>query len=242
MLARQHASSTPRTSAAHILLPHPGLSAGRPQDSCTSCRFERPHRPDQLQAHLPRWPAISTRCASPSRAPPVRTDGLWRHTCFEAFIGQAGGRDYWEYNFSPSGAWAAYHFSGYREGMAPLLKGARARRSRVDATARVVRAVGGTSICPGWRARRASGLRLGVAAVIEDRARVLSYWALKHPAGETRFPPRRRLRGRARLTALALLQGVLRDPVRHRPPVRRQSSCCASWKAGASRCSRIPPR
>ena len=60
----------------------------------------------------------------PELRPPVHTDGLWRQTCFEAFTGAATSTEYCEYNFSPSGAWAAYHFSAYREGMAPLLKGA----------------------------------------------------------------------------------------------------------------------
>jgi hypothetical protein len=31
------------------------------------------------------------------------------------------------------------------------------------------------------------GLRLGLAAVVEDKARVLSYWALKHPAEKPDF-------------------------------------------------------
>jgi hypothetical protein len=40
-----------------------------------------------------------------------------------------------------------------------------------------------------WPAKSAAGvgLRLGLAAVIEDRARVLSYWALKHPSGKPDF-------------------------------------------------------
>ena len=32
-----------------------------------------------------------------------------------------------------------------------------------------------------------AGLRLGLAAIIEDKARVLSYWALKHPAEKPDF-------------------------------------------------------
>ena len=48
----------------------------------------------------------------------VRTDELWRTTCFEAFVRTDGG--YVEYNLSPSGAWAAYRFDGYREGMRGL--------------------------------------------------------------------------------------------------------------------------
>jgi hypothetical protein len=31
------------------------------------------------------------------------------------------------------------------------------------------------------------GLRLGLASVIEDKARVLSYWSLKHPAEKPDF-------------------------------------------------------
>ncbi len=54
------------------------------------------------------------------RLPPVaaaaRTDELWRHTCFEAFV-RTSGAPYYEFNFAPSTQWAAYRFSGYRSGM-----------------------------------------------------------------------------------------------------------------------------
>ena len=46
-----------------------------------------------------------------------RADGLWQHTCFEAFIRPAGGAAYREFNFAPSTQWAAYGFSSTREGM-----------------------------------------------------------------------------------------------------------------------------
>jgi hypothetical protein len=46
-------------------------------------------------------------------------DGLWEHTCFEAFIAVPGVPGYYEFNFSPALAWAAYRFSDYRDGMAP---------------------------------------------------------------------------------------------------------------------------
>jgi len=117
---------------------------------------------------------------------PVRTDELWRHTCFEAFIGHSAASDYWEYNFSPSGAWAAYHFSAYREGMAPLLKGAPPELVRSTGGETVELAV---SLDLSWLTKSFAGrgLRLGLAAVIEDNAQVLSYWALKHPAEKPDF-------------------------------------------------------
>ena len=44
-----------------------------------------------------------------------RTDMLWEHTCFEAFIAAEGETAYREFNFSPSGQWAAYAFSDDRQ-------------------------------------------------------------------------------------------------------------------------------
>ncbi len=56
------------------------------------------------------------------RIPPQRggspVDGLWRHTCFEAFIGLPETGPYYEFNFSPAGDWAAYRFGAYRESAA----------------------------------------------------------------------------------------------------------------------------
>jgi hypothetical protein len=122
----------------------------------------------------------------PMPAEPARTDGLWRHTCFEVFIAAADSPEYWEFNFSPSGAWAVYHFGAYRAGMEPV----------VEATAPVITQEAGAgeftlvvTLDLGWlpRAFAGSGLRLGLTAVIEDRAQGLSYWALKHGAEKPDF-------------------------------------------------------
>src|SRR6185437_8564676 len=53
----------------------------------------------------------------PRAATSGRSDELWRHTCFEAFVGAALDAGYYELNFSPSKQWAAYWFNGYRIGM-----------------------------------------------------------------------------------------------------------------------------
>jgi hypothetical protein len=103
-------------------------------------------------------------------------DGLWRHTCFEAFIaGHAPA--YREFNFSPSGQWAAYAFSGYRErtpwtiGQAPAIEVSRTP-DLLALTARI-----SSADLP------AGCLLLGLAAVVESTDGSLSYWALHH-AGE----------------------------------------------------------
>jgi hypothetical protein len=114
--------------------------------------------------------------------PPQRArfvDGLWRHTCCEIFIAPKGGTLYREFNFSPSGEWAAYEFQRYREG-APLVDAGldpriavRRGDERLELEARVP--------------FPAQACSIALAAVIEDKAGALSYWALKHPPGKPDF-------------------------------------------------------
>jgi len=56
----------------------------------------------------------------PAPVAPARADGLWQRTCFELFLRRPGHAGYWEFNFSPSGEWAAYRFDDYRAGMDQL--------------------------------------------------------------------------------------------------------------------------
>ena len=42
-------------------------------------------------------------------------DGLWQHTCCEVFLTREGHSHYREFNFSPSGQWAAYAFADTRQ-------------------------------------------------------------------------------------------------------------------------------
>jgi len=143
-----------------------------------------------------------TRVRLPEPAVPRRVDGLWRHTCFEAFIApergtaiaadrtQAAtrpGGPYVELNFSPSGEWAGYAFDSYRSGMCPLedLPAPVITLDRDAARGRwSVRAAVNAAGFAGVGARPA---RLALAAVIEDAAGRLAYWALKHPSGTPDF-------------------------------------------------------
>ena len=128
----------------------------------------------------------------PSLADAGRTDKLWAHTCFEAFVGLPGSPRYLELNFSPSGQWAAYGFDSYREGMAPALEVAprlalRRGAARLELEAEVQ--LGGSLFPPepGPRAAGGRSLRIALSAVVEDREGRLSYWALRHPAGRPDF-------------------------------------------------------
>ncbi len=121
---------------------------------------------------------------SPPSAPRFATQ-LWRHTCFEAFIAVEGQPAYHEFNFAPSGEWAIYAFSGYRNGgpvanetMRPPIA-VRSTANRLELETRV-RLADLSAIHP-----RAS-LRIGLSAVIEA-SDGLSHWALIHPANKPDF-------------------------------------------------------
>jgi hypothetical protein len=114
---------------------------------------------------------------------PARADELWRHTCFEAFVKEAAGEGYYEFNFAPSTQWAAYHFDRYRSGMhvateiePPQIVG-RSVPERYTLRA--------TLWLPDRQRDRT--LRVGLAAVLEETNGNRSYWALAHPLGAPDF-------------------------------------------------------
>jgi hypothetical protein len=116
--------------------------------------------------------------AIPPRDEPRRADRLWEHTCFEAFVASGAGPSYYELNFSPSAQWAAYAFDGYRDGMRPLDL-ARPPSIVVAESAGELRVTAAVEFAPG--ADAPWPWRIGLSAVVEDRAGVRGYYALRHP-------------------------------------------------------------
>lgn len=118
------------------------------------------------------------------------TDFLWEHTCFEAFVGIPGDPAYREFNFSPSGQWASYAFSGYRqrdEEVEPIA--APQITAHLFAGRLELQAIIAREALP----RDARVLELGLCAVLEAADVVdgsHSYWALKHPAARPDFHQR----------------------------------------------------
>ena len=122
----------------------------------------------------------------PSAAANARGDGLWRHTCFEAFFRAVPDAEYYELNFSPSGQWAAYQFSGYRNGMRvakEITEVPIEMRSTPDGCALQA----SLSLDHFRDLPRGRSWRLGLSAVIEDASGGVSYWALAHPPGKPDF-------------------------------------------------------
>ena len=112
-------------------------------------------------------------------------DGLWEHTCFEAFIGVEDDAGYHEFNFSPSGQWAAYSFSGYRvrsawtAGQAPAID--------VTQTGRQLQLAAVISAADLPPNKTGQPFQLGLTAVIEAIDGSRSYWALRHPEARPDF-------------------------------------------------------
>lgn len=114
---------------------------------------------------------------------PGRKDELWRHTCFECFIG-TGGDGYLEFNFSPSREWAAYAFRGYRDA-APL-------PAALDPCIAVSRdsdgiALEATIAAAALPEHASAPWRFGLSAVVEETSGAITYWALRHTPGKPDF-------------------------------------------------------
>jgi hypothetical protein len=122
----------------------------------------------------------------PSIAAAERAEELWRHTCFELFIGTSAASEYYEFNFAPSKRWAVYRFDGYRSGMTVATE---IDAARIEVQSAPDRYTLQASVPIGRLSdfSRTSTWRLGLSAVIEDKAGRMSYWALAHPPGKPDF-------------------------------------------------------
>ncbi len=111
---------------------------------------------------------------------PWRADELWQATCFEAFLRASGEDNYREWNFAPSGNWAAYDFTSRREGKAwadvgqpPYI------RMEDNFTWWTVGATIAVDADRQWE--------LGLSAVLEEQDGTKSYWALAHACAAPDF-------------------------------------------------------
>jgi hypothetical protein len=124
----------------------------------------------------------------PALVAPARTDDLWRHTCFEAFVRKSPGSGYYEFNFAPSTQWAAYQFSAYRSGMRVA---AEIGDPGIEVNSSPNRYILRASLNPdelllpanGGERQGGAAWGLGLSAVIEEAGGRRSYWALAHPQG-----------------------------------------------------------
>ena len=124
----------------------------------------------------------------PTAQAPYAVDGLWQHTCFEAFIAVNGEERYYEFNFSPSSTWAAYAFSTYRHRSAGTFKNAPIIKCIQTQKSLLVDVLIAAVDLP--MKLEDQSFQLNLTAVLETTDGELSYWALQHPDGAPDFHQR----------------------------------------------------
>lgn len=159
------------------LHPHPGFAA--PDGLALSVDWSISQNQTLTIAYHVTDPGARILWPAPAQG---RTDGLWQHTCFEAFIGSTSGPAYAEFNLAPSGAWAAYAFDDYRTGMRDLALPVNPQMAEESglwqATIPIARLDALLGSAP-WR--------LAITSVIEATDGARSYWSLVHPPGKPDF-------------------------------------------------------
>ena len=169
----------PMTTHA-TLVPHPASPAGPVRRMAASWAHAR----DFLEF---RW-ALGCDAGLlrlPPRGGARRSDGLWQHSCFEAFLRPDASDAYYEFNFAPSGDWAAYRFAARRADrtlplVAPPVVSVEPLPDGLAVKARI-------DLAPLPELAGARAIDAGLAAVIESADDALSWWALAHGGDKPDF-------------------------------------------------------
>jgi len=155
------------------LVPHPGTPPAEPQFKVWATVDHASSLAAVATTNI--WIGIGApagRFVIPEADEAGRKDELWKSTCFEAFFRAEGENSYREWNFAPSGDWAAYDFSTYREGMTPAEVGEPYVRTEDNLTWWAMGATIAVDADQTWH--------LGLSAVLEEKDGTKSYWALAH--------------------------------------------------------------
>jgi hypothetical protein len=164
------------------LRPHPG-------DRCPAIRqFAIEIDPAALPASLLvlyRIAGDTGRLRLPSAGFARRADGLWQHSCFEAFLRAGPVASYYEFNLAPSGDWAAWRFGRLRsERSTPEIPAPPMERRHYPGGYELSARIPMTALP---ELARAIEIEAGFAAVIEADDGTLSHWALTHPGEKPDF-------------------------------------------------------
>lgn len=186
------ATSGPRDWAPGTiaLAPHPACGPGPLRSLHASAAFEPGGR---LAVEFDLRGDLARVRRAPASAAAQRRPDLWRHTCFELFAGRNSDHGYLEFNFAPSGDWAAWAFSDYRSGGSEL-EAARVGVSTRSAEAGHWQLRAQAEFTAAHDAAAAAGSPatwwLNLAAVIEAVDGSLTYWAAHHAGARPDFHDR----------------------------------------------------
>lgn len=127
-----------------------------------------------------------SRLRVPRPRPKAIAERLWQHTCCELFVKRGGVAAYHEFNFAPSGEWAAYAFEAYRSAQR-LMSISIEPDIEVRTTAETLELDAAIRLDGLSSAHLRDALMLSVTAVIEESDGRISYWSVAHPAGKPDF-------------------------------------------------------
>lgn len=165
-----------KTPLNHPLQCHPSLTCQVVSGISVTAGF----RDDEaLQLHY----QVTGKPLLPASQAPAAADNLWQHTCCELFVASAGEASYREFNFSPSGQWAAYGFTAYRQqdqGVCPTVPPQTNIRCLADGFEL-------DALIPRDLLPTGDLLELSLTAVIEAQDGSKTYWALAHLAQQPDF-------------------------------------------------------
>ena len=169
----------PDTRPLFLLHPHPATPASFVRN--LEARVFWSPAPHSLNLHYCLHGDIS-RLRIPAQQAGRASSNLWEHTCFEAFLALPESAAYREFNFSPSGQWASYAFSGYRSPVTDVMDSSQPTITTYQSAGRIeLKATLPVDMIPPHALLL--GLRIGLNAVIESadtQDGAHSYWALSH--------------------------------------------------------------
>jgi hypothetical protein len=122
----------------------------------------------------------------PRPRPKAVAERLWQHTCCELFVQRSGTAAYHEFNFAPSGEWAAYGFEAYRNAQ-HLMDTSIEPHIEVRTTAETLELDAAICLDQLSSGHVREALALSITAVIEESDGRLSYWSVAHPPGKPDF-------------------------------------------------------
>ena len=115
----------------------------------------------------------------PPNPQPGRKEKLWLETCFEFFLALPNQSQYWEFNFSPSSDWNAFHMDAYRRigfREEDLIRNPCLVVRREINCLKLEAVIDLSPIL-----ELETGLFAGVTSVIQSNQGQETYWALTHP-------------------------------------------------------------
>jgi len=126
---------------------------------------------DELILHFLLKGKLSELIIPPLNSSQLFKDGLWEHTCFEFFIKDLNEKSYTEFNFSPTGDYAIYKFSDYRQ---------RNEKMKCDFIPQIKASQKENELSLNVCLPTLSG-QIALSAILENKNNEKEYFALIHP-------------------------------------------------------------